>query len=95
MRFRGWKVLSRMEVSRFSQRFGSVPLCFAAAEAQADIRVRDCPRRIAANTSRRQRLSIIGSFLPGEQITAHSNLPGFQSHSWPVLCGHKILQLVF
>lgn len=34
-------------------------------------------------------------FLPGEQITAHSNLPAVKSHMRPILCGHKILQLVF
>lgn len=33
--------------------------------------------------------------LPGEQITAHSNLPAVKSHMRPILCGHKILQLVF
>lgn len=54
----------------------------------------------APNTTRSQQTTSFAIFtgfifLPGEQITAHSNLPAVKSHMRPILCGHKILQVVF
>lgn len=65
-------------------------------DAESHIRVR--VNHVKPSTNTTQKLPNAPPppcFLPGGQITAHSHLPGFHNHSWPILYGHKILELVF